>query len=266
MLFPDATRVIYKDNPLHQVICQLRFPPILRIDTENPTVFQERIRHTFPEFRVLYDDTQDSLPKSLSEGLPPEMRNLLSPKSNPRFQFYIRDDSWVVTLAKDFLALETSKYSRWEEFRDLTELALKALSEVYEPAYFTRIGLRYRNVIDRKRLGLGDAEWRTLIEDFVLGHLARTETSGSIMEQHSKYLLKLNEDGDLVRMEYGQVTYTTGDPGNLLYLLDHDFYTNEKMEKKDVINRLAAYNSLNGRLFHWCIKESLHDAMRPEPA
>lgn len=85
------------------------------------------------------------------------------------------------------------------------------------------------------------------------------------MEQHSKYLLKLNENGDLVRMEYGQVTYTTGDPGNLLYLLDHDFYTNEKMEKNDVINRLAAYNSLNGRLFHWCIKKPLHDAMGPEP-
>ena len=266
MLFPKAERVIYRSNPLHRVICQLRFPPILRIDNENPADFQERIRYKFPGFKVLNDDTNDPLPQSLSEGLPPEMRDLLSAKSNPRFQFLTRGEAWVVTLAKDFVALETSKYTRWEEFRELMQIALETLNEVYRPAYFTRIGLRYRNVIDRRRLGLGDTEWCILIKDFVLGHLALNETLDSVIEQQSKSLLKLNESGDLVRMEYGQVTDKEGDPDNRLFLLDHDFYINTEMEEENVIGRLTTYNCLNGRLFHWCIRESLHNAMRPEPA
>jgi len=32
MPFPEVKRVIYEHNPLDKVICQLRFPPILRIE------------------------------------------------------------------------------------------------------------------------------------------------------------------------------------------------------------------------------------------
>ncbi len=50
MPFPEVQRVIYRKNPLEQVICQFRFPAILRIDTETPADFQERIRNDFPQF------------------------------------------------------------------------------------------------------------------------------------------------------------------------------------------------------------------------
>ena len=48
MPFPEAKRIIYRKNPLDQVICQLRFPPILKIDAEVPAKFQDRIRGDFP--------------------------------------------------------------------------------------------------------------------------------------------------------------------------------------------------------------------------
>lgn len=51
MPFPEVKRVIYKKNPLHQVICQLRFPPILKVDAEIPSIFQEKIRGEFPNFK-----------------------------------------------------------------------------------------------------------------------------------------------------------------------------------------------------------------------
>ncbi len=50
MTFPSRQRIIYERNPLDRVICQVRFPPILRIDSEIPAVFQERIRKDFPEY------------------------------------------------------------------------------------------------------------------------------------------------------------------------------------------------------------------------
>ena len=44
MPFPVTKRIIYKKNPLVEVICQLRFPPILSIDTEIPARFQGAIK------------------------------------------------------------------------------------------------------------------------------------------------------------------------------------------------------------------------------
>ena len=47
MAFPEVERVIYERNPLDEVICQLRFPAILKID-EPPIAFQEQIRTRYP--------------------------------------------------------------------------------------------------------------------------------------------------------------------------------------------------------------------------
>lgn len=49
--FPETPRVIYAKNPLFEVICQLRFPAILKIDSEIPAGFQEKLRASFPLFR-----------------------------------------------------------------------------------------------------------------------------------------------------------------------------------------------------------------------
>ena len=55
MTFPEVERIIYDNNPLDRVICQIRFPPILRIESELPTNFQEQIRRDFPEYEEKLD-------------------------------------------------------------------------------------------------------------------------------------------------------------------------------------------------------------------
>lgn len=39
MSLPDVPRVLYAKAPLEQVICQLRFPTILKINLETPPEF-----------------------------------------------------------------------------------------------------------------------------------------------------------------------------------------------------------------------------------
>ena len=48
--FPSIERVIYQNNTLGEVVCQLRFPTILRIEASSPADFQDAIREAYPLF------------------------------------------------------------------------------------------------------------------------------------------------------------------------------------------------------------------------
>ena len=71
--FPEAPRVIYDKAPLSRVICQLRFPSVLKIESSIPADFQERIRGRFPVF----EKSNQILP-TLPAGLPPNFAELLA--------------------------------------------------------------------------------------------------------------------------------------------------------------------------------------------
>ena len=242
-------------------LCQLRFPAILRIDKESPADFQEKLRHEFPLFQEANDDAANlQLPDDLARIIPPEMLNL----GNSRFQFMSKDKAWIISLTREFVAVETSKYTCWEDFRGYLKLLLNALVEIYNPAFLTRIGLRYQNAIDRRALGLEDVAWRDLLADFILGQLALDETLDKVTEYNGNALIRLDNEGDFVRIQHGLVIDKTADSSHIMYLLDYDFHSNEETEAEDVIRKLNEYNSLNRRLFRWCIRDRLHNAMCPE--
>lgn len=52
MLFGHYDRYQYAKSPLVEVICQLRFPTILSIGSQEPAAFQEAIRREFPRYAV----------------------------------------------------------------------------------------------------------------------------------------------------------------------------------------------------------------------
>ena len=62
MLFSAHPRTQYRKAPAHEVICQLRFPTILSINTVEPADFQEAIREDFPR----YARRQDATPPKVS--------------------------------------------------------------------------------------------------------------------------------------------------------------------------------------------------------
>src|SRR5437868_11791362 len=43
MDFPAVERIVFENNPLTEVICQLRFPRVLVIDERLPAEFQEQL-------------------------------------------------------------------------------------------------------------------------------------------------------------------------------------------------------------------------------
>ena len=62
MLRSSPPREHFNAPQLREVICQIRFPAILSIDTKEPADFQEAIRSVFPRYAL----RQDRLPPKLT--------------------------------------------------------------------------------------------------------------------------------------------------------------------------------------------------------
>ena len=150
MAFPDAERVIYDKNPLVEVICQLRFPPVLRIDVDPPAAFQERVRADYP-FYELKSAVQ------FPAGVPPEIAQLVGaglPFAGQKWhEFASQDRAWDLKLSREFISLACRSYTRWEDFRQRLAGAFEALMTQYRPSFVTRIGLRYQDIIRRALAG-----------------------------------------------------------------------------------------------------------------
>lgn len=265
MLFPEAERVVYKKNVLEQVICQLQFPTILKVDTVVPSEFQERIRHKFPVYQQSNEGDNFPILDGISQLIPRELLDSFPIRGNLRYQFLSGDRSWTISLTRDFVALSTGRYTCWEEFREYMKLISQALIDVYAPAYFSRVGLRYQNVIDRKKLNLADSSWQDLIAGYVLGLLAKEDVAESIGEHRNTTSFALNSQDDYVRLEHGLISVADSQPRDHGYLLDNDLFSDKEMpaDAEYLAEKLDNYNAANRRLFNWCITDQLRNAMGP---
>lgn len=125
-----------KDAPLIRVIAQVRFPPILSIEKKDFVgSFQEAIREKYPILQP--EQTQ-----TFVFGPP----GVVQPTFQLTWRFIDTADSWRVSLAPDFMALETTAYSSRRDFLERLEHLLIAFDKSFNPKIIERFGLRY---IDR---------------------------------------------------------------------------------------------------------------------
>lgn len=259
MPFPNTPRVVYQRNPLEEVICQLRFPSILRIESEAPSQFQELMRSEFPLYR-------ESAGLGLAPvNLPEDVRQMLSAQlgaGRRSFEFADLGDEWVIGLAADSVSLRTIRYERWEDFRGRLTKVLNAVGQIYAPSFYTRIGLRYVDVIRRSVLGLEKVSWRRLLQDYVLGEMADTNVGPRVKGATRETIFELSSADGLVAFRHGLQLLGQ----EQCYVIDADFFTESRVQLEDAIDRLDQFNNLAGRLFRWSIKEDLSRALQPEPA
>jgi uncharacterized protein (TIGR04255 family) len=259
MPIPKSARVIYQNNPLEEVICQLRFPPILRIDTEAPAKFQERIRKDYPAFK----DAQTQDFGFQGAQMPVDVTNLLRSQffQKTAYEFISSDELWKVSLTREFVALSARQYTRWEDFKGRLKAIVASLTEEYSPAFLTRLGLRYRDVIRKSKLGLESVGWSDLLQPHVLGNLSSPDVAPDIDSIGHEVLIRLDAMGGLVRLQHGLVKGTK--PEETCYVIDSDFFTEKRTEMKDAFTALDAFNGQAGNLFRWCITPRLQAAMEP---
>lgn len=170
MLLSDHPHPHYEKTLAHEVICQLRFPTILSINTVEPADFQEAIRAEFPKYARRQDTTPPKI--TLVNGSAPKVEQQ-PPVIN--YHFLSADNQWKLNLTKDFIALSTLHYTGWEEFARHLDKPLAAFIKLYKPAYFQRVGLRYVNIFSRSSLGIEDAKWAELISPAYVGPLCQPD-------------------------------------------------------------------------------------------
>jgi uncharacterized protein (TIGR04255 family) len=260
MPFPQSRRVIYSKNPLVEVICQLRFPTVLAIEAELPAAFQEKIRFDYPTF-------DDGSGAGTAELVPQEVARLLGSQlgiSTPKvYGFSSSDGIWKVTLNREFVAVACTKYRKWDDFRAKLSTVLEHLDTVYNPSYYTRLGLRYRNIIDREELDLKGVPWNELFQAHLAAELA-SEMADSVVQNQHQLLVELPNSDGRVRIVHGVATRPP--KPEQLYVIDNDFFLEERVEKSDAAKKLDVFNKHSGGLFRSFIKDRLDGAMGPTSA
>lgn len=166
MLFSKHPRTLYANAPAHEVICQLRFPEILSINHTEPVDFQEAIREDFPQYARREEAAAPQISGIGSQN--PKLEQL-PPVIN--YHFISADNLWKLNLTENFIALSTLRYTSWEEFARKLDKPLAQFIQLYKPAFFQRVGLRYVNIISREKLGLSGVEWPELITPAYTGAL-----------------------------------------------------------------------------------------------
>lgn len=259
-MFSNEARCRYRKNQLGEVICQLRFPQILSIETNVPAQFQEAIRAAFPGYSC-----RKETPAPKLVGSPGNVR--LEPQQpGNNYQFTSEDGIWRVNLTSTFISLACSRYSCWEDFAKKLDMPLAAFIRIYRPAYFERVGLRYLNFVSRKALGLEGTPFRELFQSQYVGLLGDEEVMEGAATRSTVDAEIAIRGGCRVKIHAGPglVKRSGVDDKEVRFIFDQDLFMPGKVAVNLSAGALETLHSQADAIFRGAVTDTLHNAMEPE--
>ena len=241
VMFSHAARCIYQNNPLAEVICQLRFPEILTIGANLPVDFQEAIRSEFPVYSV-----RKEMPAPKITGTP---GNLTIEKQDPviNYQFASADGVWRVNLTSKFISLACTNYTCWEDFAKKLDKPLVSFIKIYKPAFFERVGLRYVNFFSRAGLDLEGVPYSRLFAPCYLGPMQEDDVVETTVTRCS-----VDTEISLRKAD-----------NEVKFIFDQDLYMAGNIPVNTSVGALQTLHAQAFPIFRGAITEQLHEAMEP---
>jgi uncharacterized protein (TIGR04255 family) len=250
--FPKVEDIPLRKPPLVDVVCQVRFPPILAITATPPVAFQDRVREAFPHLEA-------------EHGLVVELPGPGSPHERPQvggtttvYRFRSTTGTAAISLGQDFVAVSTSDYRGWPGFSDLIRLAVEAAQTAYRPADATRVGLRYVNALTLANTGAASATELVQFPRDELSVLLRTQ----VWNLPTRMLTELNLHDD-----HADLTFRIGfisNQDNPRVLLDFDCYEEGAIALDSVESRTRRYHDIVYAAFRWSIPDDRLSAFEPQ--
>lgn len=259
-MFSTEVRCHYGKNQLTDVICQLRFPEILSISTTPPAQFQEAIRQEFPRYQLRQD-----IPAPKITGVPGQFALENQPRT-VNHQFSSADGALRVNLTSKFISVSCAKYTCWEDFADLLDKPLAAFIQLYRPAYFERIGLRYLNVFSRKTLELEGTPFADLISPCYLGPMAEEDVNEAGTARCTLDLEMAIRGGCRLKLHAGpgRIKKNGVDDPEVKYVFDQDLFMPGQVPVNLSAGALQTLHSQAYSIFRGAITDMLHNAMEPD--
>ena len=259
-MFSQEPRCIYKSNQLGEVICQLRFPEILRIAVQPPVEFQEAIRASYPQ----YSSRMETLAPRIT-GVPGHL-SVEKQKETINHQFMSADGVWRINLTSKFISLACTRYPHWEEFAARLDAPLAAFIQIYKPAYFERVGLRYLNFISRKALVLENTPFSELLAPCYLGPLGEDDVQEAATTRCSVDTEMQIRGGCRVKIHAGpgMVKRNGKNDPEIQFIFDQDLYMPGNVPVTHSAGALQTLHSQAFSIFRGAITDKLHEALDPE--
>jgi uncharacterized protein (TIGR04255 family) len=204
----------FKRNFIRTAVCELRFPTLFEIEQNQPPPSLARaLRKEYPVY-----DQQDDLNLTIGRVAKNKSHLFISKKSR-----------WKVSLRAHAISLETSHYDSFPEFRSRLSFIVDAAEKIIDSDFFTRVGLRYINVVPFN--GADVAKW---INPSLVGVLS-DGTYGDVRECFQRVSGTTSLGGYL--FQHG---LEESDPGKERYILDYDFFCEEVSvsDVMDVVDKL----------------------------
>ncbi len=249
---PSVKEIPLLSSPLVTVIAQIRFPAVMRIESDRSFVatFQEAIRKDYP---ILRTERQLGVMIGPSGATPQDAATV--------WRFETRDpDGWQVTLASSFVSLSAKRYTRRSDLLQRLAVLLHALDAWLGPQVCDRIGVRY---VDRV-MGSHLLHLDQLVRPEVLGLAgAKADDSGAmVIHSLSDTLFHLEDDSQL-RGRWGSLPAgATYDPGieparerSWLLDLDHSTSAPQDFDLAEISDRVATFCDRIYTFFRWVVTE-----------
>lgn len=249
----------FKKSPLRLVVCQLRFPLLLRLaNADLVAEFHEAIAKDYPspqrEKQLTFRLTANGVDSSGD--------------SETLYRFSEPTDSWSVVLGESQLTLEARKYTDHSDLLERFEKVLRAAVDAFEIKSQTRLGLRYIN--EFRRPGFSTMQqWGALLRKEFVGYAADKFEDPVTRTFHELQLTRA--DATFV-IRHGLLSGTTVAPSpnsegaaEPFYLLDLDHFdaTNKLLAPDAVIKQLKSWENHSYEFFRWTLTEELFNALEP---
>ncbi len=248
-------RSIYRRNPLAEVIAAIKFPRLLTLEERLPVELQEFLKSDYPHLR-LKDAVVLSMAVSVNGDEPTPL-----PMRTRAYEFVSENEKHLVTVSPDGLALTTTAYTQWEDFFPQFVRVLKEFHSIYQPPLITRVGLRYKDTIDREQLELSNVAWdRLLNADLLRPFTVFSEGMNDHPIFAASTVVSL-EDAQM-RVNYGFIEDKNKHTG---FLIDTDCYV-DPASFRGVADAASAFEGLHkytSLAFNACISDELHAALQP---
>ncbi len=235
---PQVEAVEYEKNFIATAVCELRFPALLEFETKSPSQLQKELRKEFPNY-----ERRQSV--SLGAGDPvKEIKHL----------FKSRKSEWTVSFRTWAIAIETNRYTSFEEFGSRLKNLLDISKPLLDTDFFTRVGLRYINEIP-----ITDGNPSGLIREDLVAPLVQG-IYGDVTHFSQEIRGFLKTGGYTLRHGLSDV-----EKGPRNYTLDFDFY-DENVQYEPVLDLVSEFNRQSFSFFSWAIgpktRENLGKAIR----